>query len=43
MNNNPIYRPSELPDRLLSVVHRLCAGDAVYGFEIELLADFTSQ
>lgn len=38
-----LYHPVDLPDRLVDVVNRLLNWDVVYGFELELLADFVSR
>lgn len=39
----PLYYLADLPWQLADVVTRLCAGAFVFGFELELLADFVSR
>ena len=38
----PDYNFHHLPPSLQDVVARMLAGQSVYGFELELLADFVS-
>ena len=41
--NHPNHIVTDLPEDLGDVMDRLTSGEPIYGFELELLADFISQ
>lgn len=43
MNSEPFHLSPVLPDSLEDVLKRLKAEEKVFGFELDLLADFVSQ
>lgn len=38
-----VYEYGDLPDNLKDVARRIRSGAVVYGFELQLLADYVSQ